>query len=213
MLLLTATPEQLGTDSHFARLRLLDPNRFHDLDAFRAELQLPASGRSRAGTARRGRLSQQAHQTIHDFLGAEGEALLAAALWRYRGQQSADPRAARPSRHRPPAVPQYARRRSGLSRAPAAPYPLPCPAEYMELPLGEHAELYPEVAFQSQQEPADEQNRWWQFDPRVEWLIDTLKMLKKYKVLVICAHAGLRWIWRTRCACAPASRPRYSTKA
>lgn len=59
----------------------------------------------------------------------------------------------------------------------------------MELPLGEHAELYPEVAFQSQQEPADEQNRWWQFDPRVEWLIDTLKMLKKYKVLVICAHA------------------------
>ena len=37
VLLLTATPEQLGLDSHFARLRLLDPNRFHDLDAFRAE--------------------------------------------------------------------------------------------------------------------------------------------------------------------------------
>lgn len=30
-------PEQLGQDSHFARLRLLDPNRFHDLAAFRAE--------------------------------------------------------------------------------------------------------------------------------------------------------------------------------
>lgn len=37
VLLLTATPEQLGQDSHFARLRLLDPNRFHDLHAFRAE--------------------------------------------------------------------------------------------------------------------------------------------------------------------------------
>src|SRR5690606_39944563 len=37
VLLLTATPEQLGQDSHFARLRLLDPNRFHDLEAFRAE--------------------------------------------------------------------------------------------------------------------------------------------------------------------------------
>ncbi|KPW95705.1 RNA polymerase-associated protein RapA, partial [Pseudomonas syringae pv. coryli] len=37
VLLLTATPEQLGQDSHFARLRLLDPNRFHDLKAFRAE--------------------------------------------------------------------------------------------------------------------------------------------------------------------------------
>ncbi len=37
VLLLTATPEQLGQDSHFARLRLLDPNRFHDLEAFRRE--------------------------------------------------------------------------------------------------------------------------------------------------------------------------------
>ncbi len=34
LLLLTATPEQLGIESHFARLRLLDPDRFHDLEAF-----------------------------------------------------------------------------------------------------------------------------------------------------------------------------------
>ncbi len=34
LLLLTATPEQLGMASHFARLRLLDPDRFHDLAAF-----------------------------------------------------------------------------------------------------------------------------------------------------------------------------------
>ncbi|MBP8007806.1 MAG: DEAD/DEAH box helicase family protein, partial [Thiopseudomonas sp.] len=39
VLLLTATPEQLGQDSHFARLRLLDPHRFHDLAAFREESQ------------------------------------------------------------------------------------------------------------------------------------------------------------------------------
>jgi len=37
LLLLTATPEQLGIDSHFARLRLLDPERFHDLEAFRQQ--------------------------------------------------------------------------------------------------------------------------------------------------------------------------------
>ncbi|HTG43016.1 MAG TPA: RNA polymerase-associated protein RapA, partial [Verrucomicrobiae bacterium] len=37
MLLLTATPEQLGEASHFARLRLLDPERFHDLEHFLAE--------------------------------------------------------------------------------------------------------------------------------------------------------------------------------
>ena len=37
LLLLTATPEQLGLESHFARLRLLDPARYHDLTQFRAE--------------------------------------------------------------------------------------------------------------------------------------------------------------------------------
>ncbi|KAA0013190.1 RNA polymerase-associated protein RapA [Billgrantia pellis] len=39
LLLLTATPEQMGLDSHFARLRLLDPDRYHSLDAFREEEQ------------------------------------------------------------------------------------------------------------------------------------------------------------------------------
>lgn len=37
VLLLTATPEQLGKEGHFARLRLLDPSRFPDLDHFLAE--------------------------------------------------------------------------------------------------------------------------------------------------------------------------------
>lgn len=34
VLLLTATPEQAGIESHFARLRLLDPDRFHSLEKF-----------------------------------------------------------------------------------------------------------------------------------------------------------------------------------
>jgi ATP-dependent helicase HepA len=37
LLLLTATPEQLGPESHFARLRLLDPERYADYDAFTLE--------------------------------------------------------------------------------------------------------------------------------------------------------------------------------
>jgi ATP-dependent helicase HepA len=39
VLLLTATPEQLGVESHFARLHLLDPLRFSDLDQFLQEEQ------------------------------------------------------------------------------------------------------------------------------------------------------------------------------
>jgi ATP-dependent helicase HepA len=37
LILLTATPQQLGRSGHFARLRLLDPARYSDLDAFIAE--------------------------------------------------------------------------------------------------------------------------------------------------------------------------------
>lgn len=36
LILLTATPEQLGAEGHFARLRLLDPDRYRDYAAFTA---------------------------------------------------------------------------------------------------------------------------------------------------------------------------------
>ena len=39
VLLLTATPEQFGMAGHFARLRLLDPARFHTFDSYVAEEQ------------------------------------------------------------------------------------------------------------------------------------------------------------------------------
>lgn len=40
LLLLTATPTQLGLAGHFARLRLLDPARYDDLGRFRAEAEI-----------------------------------------------------------------------------------------------------------------------------------------------------------------------------
>lgn len=39
LILLTATPEQLGRSGHFARLRLLDPARYHDLATYVAEAE------------------------------------------------------------------------------------------------------------------------------------------------------------------------------
>ena len=39
LLLLTATPEQLGAQGHFARLRLLDPDRYSDFDRWNAEAE------------------------------------------------------------------------------------------------------------------------------------------------------------------------------
>ncbi|WP_028240426.1 RNA polymerase-associated protein RapA [Stutzerimonas azotifigens] len=190
VLLLTATPEQLGQESHFARLRLLDPNRFHDLEAFRAESRnYQPVAEAVQELLDEGRLSETAHRTIHELLGTEGEALLAAVS---DGDVDASARLIREllDRHGTGRV-LFRNTRAAVRGFPERElhaYALPCPAQYLELPLGEHAELYPEVSYQSLPDVTEEE-RWWRFDPRVEWLIDQLKMLKKYKVLVICAHA------------------------
>ncbi|WP_445938425.1 RNA polymerase-associated protein RapA, partial [Pseudomonas sp.] len=190
VLLLTATPEQLGQDSHFARLRLLDPNRFHDLAAFRAESEhYKPTAEAVQELLDKGSLSAAAHKTIHDFLGDGGEELLNAVN---NGDNEASARLVREllDRHGTGRL-LFRNTRAAVQGFPDRelhPYPLASPDEYMELPLGEHADLYPEVSYQAQPD-VDEEQRWWKFDPRVEWLIDTLKMLKKFKVLVICAHA------------------------
>ncbi|MBR7523374.1 RNA polymerase-associated protein RapA [Pseudomonas juntendi] len=190
VLLLTATPEQLGQDSHFARLRLLDPNRFHDLAAFRAESDhYRPVAEAVQELLDEGRLSPKAHATIQGFLGAEGEALLAAVS---DGDTQASARLIREllDRHGTGRV-LFRNTRAAVQGFPERqlhPYPVAMPEQYRELPPGEKAELYPEVAFQAQGESTDDE-RWWRFDPRVDWLIDTLKMLKRTKVLVICAHA------------------------
>ncbi|CAM4066485.1 RNA polymerase-associated protein RapA [Pseudomonas reidholzensis] len=190
VLLLTATPEQLGQDSHFARLRLLDPHRFHDLAAFRAESEnYRPVAEAVQELLEQGRLSPKAHATIQGFLGAEGEALLTAVS---DGDSEASARLIREllDRHGTGRV-LFRNTRAAVQGFPERhlhPYPLANPEQYAELPSGERAELYPEVAFQAQG-AGDEEERWWRFDPRVDWLIDTLKMLKRTKVLVICAHA------------------------
>jgi ATP-dependent helicase HepA len=190
VLLLTATPEQLGQDSHFARLRLLDPNRFHDLQAFRAESsQYRPVAEAVQELLDQGKLSAQARDAIGGFLGDEGRELLDAIDG---GDEEARARLVREllDRHGTGRL-LFRNTRAAVQGFPERelhPYPLPSPDEYLELPVGEHAELYPEVSYQAQEEIDDEQ-RWWRIDPRVEWLIDTLKMLKKFKVLVICAHA------------------------
>ena len=190
VLLLTATPEQLGQDSHFARLRLLDPNRFHDLQAFRAESsQYRPVAEAVQELLDQGKLSAQARDAIGGFLGDEGRELLDAIDG---GDQEARARLVREllDRHGTGRL-LFRNTRAAVQGFPERelhPYPLPSPDEYLELPLGEHAELYPEVSYQAQDD-IDEEQRWWRIDPRVEWLIDTLKMLKKFKVLVICAHA------------------------
>ncbi|MFF7710613.1 RNA polymerase-associated protein RapA [Pseudomonas sp. NPDC007930] len=183
VLLLTATPEQLGQDSHFARLRLLDPNRFHDLAAFRAESEhYRPVAEAVQELLDHPSPSAQALASIRGFLGEAGEALISAVE---QGDQEAKARLVREllDRHGTGRV-LFRNTRAAVQGFPERklhPYPLPTPEGY----LGLGAELYPDTAWAAD----GEDDRWWRFDPRVEWLIDTLKMLKKIKVLVICANA------------------------
>lgn len=95
LLLLTATPEQLGAAGHFARLRLLDPDRFHDLAAFEREAAghretARIAGRLAAG----GALTAADLKTLRGVFGDDERLeVLATASWHKDGGGSS-PRAA-----------------------------------------------------------------------------------------------------------------------
>ncbi len=174
LLLLTATPEQLGLESHFARLRLLDPDRYPDLETFIAEQDhyrevadlvgelhdredWPADLKQRAAGLLPDETVDEAHR----------DAVLAELLDRFGPGRVMF----RNTRHNVAGFP--ARQVHGDA--------LPLPDAYRvdedeELEL----RLYPEAGF------ADD--RWCADDPRVSWLERFLKEHRGEKVLVICAR-------------------------
>jgi ATP-dependent helicase HepA len=62
LLLLTATPQQLGPAGHFARLRLLDPDRYADLDAFLTETRSYAPLAEAVEILKSGRIPDNIHE-------------------------------------------------------------------------------------------------------------------------------------------------------
>ncbi|MEC7377908.1 MAG: RNA polymerase-associated protein RapA, partial [Pseudomonadota bacterium] len=174
----TATPEQVGVASHFARLRLLDPARFHDLEAFREQeqhyelinqvvrrLQDPGSD-----------IGEDDRERLRQWLGDELDQLLAGNNPR---QSVID---ALLDRHGTGRV-LFRNTRAAVQGFPERvpePVPLPCPAMYESRAWG-MAGLAPE-----QQVPEEQ---WLAEDPRVAWLEKTLVSLRPAKVVVICARA------------------------
>jgi ATP-dependent helicase HepA len=67
LLLLTATPDQAGLESHFALLALLDPQRFHDLNEFIAQ-----QSRYRELAAQLETLPAEDEQQLNDLLDRHG---------------------------------------------------------------------------------------------------------------------------------------------
>ncbi len=165
LLLLTATPEQLGRASHFARLRLLDPARFHDLDAFLEEEEGYRALSAMADQLEQGGIPPDLPADLDRSL--PPDALIEQLLDRHGTGRVL-------FRNTRAAVQGFPERR--LHR-----YPLAQPEEYAHAELLLEERLYPESVW------LDES--WLKFDPRVDWLVRKLKELQPAKALVICARA------------------------
>ncbi|SFN18164.1 ATP-dependent helicase HepA [Izhakiella capsodis] len=205
VLLLTATPEQLGMESHFARLRLLDPSRFHDFQQFIAEQQnyrpvADAVTELLADNA----LDRQALNRLNDLVGEQDiEPLLQVANGQGEGKNAARHEliSMLMDRHGTSRV-LFRNTRGGVKGFPHRELHairLPLPSQYQTainvsgiMNGNKNAEnrardmLYPEQIYQAFE---GENGTWWNFDPRVEWLMGYLTSNRQQKILVICAKA------------------------
>ncbi|EED32678.1 RNA polymerase-associated protein HepA [gamma proteobacterium NOR5-3] len=159
LLLLTATPEQVGQEAHFARLSLLDPERFHDFPAFVEEESQYKRWSALIDALDQGEPAEGLPADIDPAASAQSQ--IAALLDRY-GTGRVLFRNARASV-------------GGFPAREMLPHPLPA----VDNPL--YADLYPDLHINTEQ--------WLQEDPRVAWLVAQLKSLRPEKVLVICAKA------------------------
>lgn len=195
LLLLTATPEQLGIESHFARLRLLDPHRYNDLAQFIAEEEnyRPLNDLVQelllAADSAAAELSSEQLKKLHSYLPEE----TIAQLQRQVGEESL--KAAVDSavdilldRHGTGRVLFRNTRRSvsGFPERKLHSYALTVEDDDLLALIAEPLEqqLQPEVFWQ-----VHSAGDWWLEDPRVEWLSDWLRGQRDQKVLVICANA------------------------
>lgn len=173
VLLLTATPEHLGVASHFARLHLLDPARYHDLDAFIDEEETFSSvaavaeellGDASLSKAALKNLAEKLPlELLTDTDSAESRQKILTALLDRHGVGRVLFRNTRE------AIGGFPERR-------CIPAPLAALANHQPATLAQA--LYPEMH--------TEDDDWCENDPRVEWLLQLLKTQKRDKVLLIC---------------------------
>ena len=175
VLLLTATPEQLGVESHFARLRLLDPQRFNDLDVFLdeeaqyqqtaqiAEVLMSDQALSAEHIQELEALlghqvedePEQRHRAIHELLDRHGTGRIL-----FRNTREAI---------------------QGFPGRDCLPAPLAMPAHWNN-----------EGKFREQMWPEElhVDGTWMENDPRVTWLMEILRKELKHKKVLLIARSG-----------------------
>jgi len=175
VLLLTATPEQLGRESHFARLRLLDPDRYPSLTQFLAEQDRYRQVAELAAVLHdtdvwTAQIKQQAAEFVTDVSIEESNREL---ILRELIDRSGTGRV------------MFRNTRKHVQGFPARiaqPVALPCPQEYIAQPDDDSDQrLFPERLFSD--------DRWCDLDSRSQWLVEFLRQHRRNKVLIICSRS------------------------
>ena len=187
LLLLTATPEQLGIESHFARLRLLDPDRYHDLAQFKQE----ESNYQGVSDLVEQLLADDAQQKIKDDKNNQqavteylGQAMLDELIQTDNFAEVQQRAISDLLDHHGTGRILFRNTRDVVSGFP-------------ERKLHQYALTAPEALTIQKPDSAIEilqaerllGDAWIETDPRVTWLADWLKQHRQDKVLVICAQA------------------------
>lgn len=187
LLLLTATPEQLGPQSHFARLRLLDPDRYSSLAAFQEE------------QTHYGEINQLLQQLLADdgLTRLENDSTLQHSLINLLGDASVQPLLSADDTTRPQllahTLDQLLDRHgtgrvlfrntrdtvSGFPQRVLIPHLLPQPEGFADASAAADLDqlLQPETLLGE---------NWLATDPRIEWLVDWLQKHRTEKALLIC---------------------------
>jgi len=208
VLLLTATPEQLGRESHFARLRLLDPDRFYDYAAFvEEEAQYAPVADSVAALFAGEQLADAAKNQISELLSEQDVEPLFRII-ESNSDQDAKASARQElidnlmDRHGTGRV-LFRNTRAAIKGFPQRNVqllPMDIPSQYTTSmrvagmlggKMSDQARalknLYPEEIFQ---EFEGDDASWWQFDSRVNWLLEKIKEKRSEKILVIASRAN-----------------------
>ena len=175
VLLLTATPEQLGVDSHFARLRLLDPQRFDTLDHFlQEEAQYSHTAKIAEVLMSDEPLNEQHQTVLVELLGHEVEQDHEA---RYKAiNELLD-------RHGTGRI-LFRNTREAISGFPGRdciPAPLLAP---------EHWPLTGKLREQMWFEETQLDGAWMEHDSRLPWLMEILRKDLKHKKVLLIARSG-----------------------
>ncbi|OUS25880.1 RNA polymerase-binding ATPase [Thalassotalea sp. 42_200_T64] len=208
VLLLTATPDQLGHESHFARLRLLDPNRFYNYQEFiKEEEQYGAVADAANAILADELLSNEQQSTLTHLLQESDVSSAINAL--SSDVDDASKTAAQQTllaqlldRHGTGRI-LFRNSRNTIKGFPERQLlatELKLPEQYFqalqEYIVSDDDEVLltstvskqiftPEALYHLNHQ----QQHWCEFDPRLDFLIDLLNQDRQQKILVICAHA------------------------